>query len=204
MRSFQNHLQILQHEGAHYHLHPNKKINDLLSDLFCSIPFGGLIRHYRYFHFLHHKHLLNPDLDPEVNFYEEQGYKLSIKDLIGINYLQFMFSYNRYLWKNRKSSAMPIGSIAEYLAIAIVMTIFCTISIKVLAVYWLVPQVTLLFFYMKIHGLGEHSPRTNAIETCTYNRKINFIEKFFISPLNSHLHLEHHKKPGIPWNLVKI
>ncbi|MBM3275651.1 MAG: hypothetical protein FJZ00_10890, partial [Candidatus Sericytochromatia bacterium] len=36
----QMHLLILLHEGAHLLLHPARKTNDLIADVFCAIPLG--------------------------------------------------------------------------------------------------------------------------------------------------------------------
>src|SRR5688500_13011106 len=45
------------HEAAHYNIHPDKKINDLLSNL-CLTPFVGMwIKQYRVSHWKHHLYL---------------------------------------------------------------------------------------------------------------------------------------------------
>lgn len=212
---FQNHLQHLQHEGAHYNLFPkHRQANDFLTDLFCTLPFLGLIRHYRHFHFLHHRHLLNPRLDPEIEFYKEQGYEfkplrgckkleLFLKDLSGFHFLQFTFSFFAYLIQEGKNNSSLRLQRQEIFRLALVFLIFALFPLKIILLYWFLPQTTFLFLFMKTHGLREHSKRTDSIETCTHNSEPNWLSKFFISPLNSHLHLSHHQRPGIPWFLLK-
>lgn len=207
----QNHLQILQHEGAHYHIFPqHRRINDFITDVFCALPFLGLTQHYRYFHFLHHRHLLNPELDPEIEFYRQQGYEfktltrkqrrvLFIKDLCGYHFLQFSISFWNYLLKEGKKISILRLSRTQVLSITLVLLILTLCRWETILIYWFLPQATFLFCFMKIHGLKEHSARSHTVESCTFDRKINIFERFFISPLNSHLHLSHHKRPGIPW-----
>lgn len=192
--ALQNHLQILQHESAHFHFHKNKITNDFISNVFCCVPFFGLIRHYRKFHFLHHKYLLNHKLDPEIPFYEKQGYAISYKDLIGINYFRYVYSFIKYL----RLTKLDINRF-EFMQIVLVAIFIQSIPLSIIIFYWILPQITFLFFFMKIHGLSEHGKRTNDINTCTFNTQKSYLHKFFISPINSHLHLSHHLKPNLPW-----
>ncbi len=209
----QNHLQILQHEGAHRHLHSNRKKNDALADLFCSLPFLGSLRQYRYFHMQHHKHLLNPAQDPEIEFYREQGYefkprsiathiKSALLDLTGVHYLQFFVSFQKYLATEGNRNSNLILSNTEKLRAR------CVYSILILGLiltrgklfwYWGIPQMTFLFFFLKLQGYAEHLARTDKVETCTLSHKVNLFEKFFIWPLNSNRHLEHHLFPAKHW-----
>ncbi len=213
--AFQNHLQILQHEGAHFQIHPKRKWNDLLTDVFCSVPFLGLVRHYRHFHFLHHRHLLDPHRDPEVEFYSEQNYyfekmkpferlKILFRDVSGFHYFQFFISYNRYLYREIRAGSMAGISQTEWTAIALVMGIILSGLIYVPhpilpLFYWFAPQPTFLFFFLKLQGYGEHSKRGSTIEDCTHTYDLGWFTRFFIYPLNSDLHLEHHLYPSVPW-----
>ena len=57
-------LYCLLHEGIHFNLHPNKKINDGLSNCLLAIPLFINLKGMRNSHFEHHKHLLS-EKDPE-------------------------------------------------------------------------------------------------------------------------------------------
>lgn len=210
---FQNHLQILQHEGAHYHVHADRKLNDRIVDISCSLPFLGSLKHYRYFHWQHHKHLLEPDLDPEVAFYKEQGYEFkeraairrflsAVMDLSGINYLRFFISFQKYLYTEVEKES-PLRLTPSELRRAVLVYLIFAVMIGMtggrLLFYWFLPQATFLFFFLKLQGYGEHSLRTDKIETCTHAPRAGFIKKFFIYPLNSNLHLQHHLAPQLKW-----
>jgi fatty acid desaturase len=210
----QNHLQSLVHEGAHFQLHPKTRTNDLLTDLFCAIPFFSLIRHYRYFHFQHHRYLTDAEKDPEVEFYAQQGHvfaaktrsqlaKMLIYDFSGYHYFQFFFSYNRYLFQETRAGRMAKFSFREWSLIIFVLSLALALIVFhatfLLAFYWLFPQVTVLFFFLKLQGYGEHALRTSTSEGCTFSHELGWFTRLFMYPLNSELHLEHHLYPTVPW-----
>ena len=61
----QHALALLGHEGTHYAIHKNKRINDAISDVLGMWMVGLTTSGYRNIHFEHHKHL-NTDRDPEL------------------------------------------------------------------------------------------------------------------------------------------
>lgn len=205
--AMQVHLQILHHEAAHFNLMSNKSLNDFLSDIFLSLPFLGFTNHYRYFHLEHHRNLLNEDKDPEIDFYRQQGYtffpqtypqkiKMWTLDFCGYHYFQFIFAYNYYLLTSKNKRLRLKWP--NYIAL-IVVVLSAVLMHKYFLLYWLLPQSTLQFGFLKLQGYGEHSKRKGGIEDCTYNQRPGLIRRFFIYPLNSHLHLTHHLHPNLAW-----
>lgn len=213
--ALQNHLQILFHEGAHYQLVPKKRLNDIATNIFCGVPFFGLVSQYRYFHFQHHRHLKDPKLDPEVSFYEDQGYrfeplplekllKIIFLDLCGYHFFQFFFSYQLYLAREIQERRLPQISKGEWTSIAVVaigVGILLTMPHggRIFLWYWILPQVTFLFFFLKLQGYGEHRARSGKIDEFTSDLETGKITRFFIYPYNSDRHLTHHLYPNVPW-----
>lgn len=212
--ALQNHLHVLAHEGAHFHLHKKRRWNDFLANMFCALPFLGLIRPYRYFHFLHHRHLLDPQRDPEIGFYAEQGYhyqalsrsgwcKLLLLDLCGFHFVQFSLSYNFYLWKEWRSGKLAGLHRSEIWAITLVLLLFLgaifRFGVGNVLFYWFLPQATILFLLLKIQGYGEHSARGGSIEDSTNSYHASWLIRFFVYPLNANLHREHHLAAYKPW-----
>lgn len=200
----QMHLQILHHEGAHFHLHRNSRVNDLISDMFLSLPFFGFTKHYRYFHFEHHRHLLNESLDPEIDFYRQQGYEFKgikpwiyVLDFCGYHYLQFFFSYNYYLFQNRHHPRLRLNRYDVFSMLAVI-GLFA-VAHKYILFYWILPQTTIGFGFLKLQGYSEHKKRGLTIDDSTMNHSPGLLRRFFISPLNSHLHKTHHLNPKLPW-----
>lgn len=206
----QNHLMILMHEGAHCHVVPrSRRLNDLVTDIFCGIPLFGLVRTYRHFHLEHHRHQGQADRDPEIGFYKEQGYtfeplgrmalaRMLFLDLCGYHFLQFLVSYGRYLHGEIRAGRMQGYSVRDRFLTVALWGLALGLAARLgalddLLFYWILPQATLLFAFLKLQGYGEHL----GMQTLTHD--LGPFSKFFIYPLNSHLHLEHHLQPGIPW-----
>jgi fatty acid desaturase len=61
----QHAILVLAHDGGHGHLSENRKLNDLLTNLFSFWPFGLGVSGYRKFHFAHHRYM-GTESDPEL------------------------------------------------------------------------------------------------------------------------------------------
>jgi fatty acid desaturase len=209
-------LYVLQHEGAHFLIHPNRRINDLITNWFCSFLILGSVGQNRYFHSAHHRHLQNPELDPEIGFYAEQGYyyqkqsrprwvKILFLDFCGYHYLRYFFSYYTYVIAETRRKKMPALQIDTLLAATLyALTVGLLVwHWPILLFYWLVPQPTLFFFMLKVVGYAEHTGQTGTIEEATYSHPISKLAQALFYPFNSHLHLEHHLQPHLPWFKLK-
>jgi len=63
--SRQHALLVLMHDGVHYRLLPNRRLNDWLSEVVLAWPHLVSARQYRKNHFAHHRHL-NTAQDPDL------------------------------------------------------------------------------------------------------------------------------------------
>jgi fatty acid desaturase len=72
----QHQLSGLAHEGSHYILFRNRRLNDLASDLFTMFPLFASIHHYRLQHLAHHQFVNDPDRDPDVSQLKTSGHWL--------------------------------------------------------------------------------------------------------------------------------
>lgn len=206
--ALQNHLMILHHEGAHGLLHPRRSVNDFLTNVFCGFPFLELLQPYREFHFAHHRHVTNPDLDPEIPFYAAQGYHFTPRtrgqvirqaalDLSGYNWLQFFVAFLITVNPKKALRARDLRDLAVFLVI--IGTLLALGLGKFILLYWLLPQVTFAFYFAKFRGLHEHNLRHGTVVDCTNDWPASRIAKFFYCPLNSHRHCYHHLHPGAFW-----
>ena len=64
-RSCQHALAILGHDGTHFTLSHDRRLNDFLTNFFAFWPVGLTVSGYRALHFKHHKHTGTED-DPEL------------------------------------------------------------------------------------------------------------------------------------------
>jgi fatty acid desaturase len=82
------------HEAAHFNIHPDKKKNDLLSDIFIT-PFAGmLVRDYRVSHWQHHLFLGQAN-DTETSYRTSVNLRQAVAGLTGIYLLKTALRYSR-------------------------------------------------------------------------------------------------------------
>ena len=62
----QNRLSCLVHEASHYVLFKHRVLNDLVGNLLVAFPFFGTISNYRVGHWAHHRHVNDPQQDPDL------------------------------------------------------------------------------------------------------------------------------------------
>ncbi len=84
-------LHLFIHAAAHYDIHPDKRKNDLLSDLFIGAFFGISQEKYRKIHWLHHVHL-GKTSDSEHSYFNELNILFIIKCITGIHTLSVILS----------------------------------------------------------------------------------------------------------------
>lgn len=77
-------LQLFIHEGAHYNIAPERKINDRLCNLLICWMVGTTIKDYRVIHFQHHRNLGQTD-DSERSYFNSLNNKFILGMLLGIH-----------------------------------------------------------------------------------------------------------------------
>ena len=71
---FQHRLAGLGHEASHYTLLRDKRMNDLVADVFCMFPILTNLHFYRLFHMAHHQYTNDWGRDPDlVNMGRSKG-----------------------------------------------------------------------------------------------------------------------------------
>jgi fatty acid desaturase len=215
--ALQSHLTILLHEGAHYLLHPNRRVNDLLADI-CGMPILMTVRNYRTYHLAHHEHSGDPDKDPERRIYAAMGYdykpyqrrrdliSMLLKDLFLVNLFRFSTGLSTFMKSHHNRPVLTLRDGVRFIGF-VALPIGAAASIGLLLevlVLWFLPLLTLTFLLIKLHGMGEHSGAVGPTEfQRTWHHQPNPIVDFFIYPIRSGFHLTHHTYPGIPWYNMK-
>ena len=204
----QHALAIMGHDGAHYLACKNRKINDLLTNIFCFWPFMLSVEGYRDFHFQHHRALGTSD-DPELDARKGQAplwdlpkkrldiLRECIKDMLGLRAHYFYHIYY-YLTFKRNLSWQAILSPLIFSGLLLLICIF-------LKQYW-IPILwfaSLATFFQMIFNLRTWTEHIGIGET--HRLEAPLWQEWIYLPHKTWLHWEHHKYPYVPcWKLKEV
>jgi len=206
----QHSLMIMLHEGTHYRLCRNRKLNDWVSELVLAWPVLISARSYRANHFAHHRYL-NTDRDPDwVRRRGDQNWvfpkrphemaRLLLGDLIGLGAVALVKLLRTVASRDTDvSKGFLITRYAYYGAVAAVA--FWSGTARLIFLYWLVPLFTCLVFIFRIRSIAEHSALQGEPTAYAGTRTTlpSFLERIFLAPKNVNYHLEHHLFPSVPF-----
>jgi fatty acid desaturase len=214
----QHALWMLFHDAVHFNLSPSKRLNDLIANVFLSVPLLLPLHTFRAIHFAHHKNLGTED-DPEkvINFYSQpwnfKGLKLApfvfqcLGDIFVVNNFLSLFASARYFGKKNSSARNYLSAPrVEYIGLNILLISGLVILFfkwkalfSTLMIFWFLPIFTLSFFIHKIRSLAEHGENG---ENLTLSWEPGLVGQFIIWPYNINYHREHHTYPALPWHAL--
>jgi fatty acid desaturase len=206
----QHALLILMHDGTHYRLFRNRRINDWATELLLAWPHLATMRSYRENHLAHHS-FVNTEKDPdwqrkrdnpEWHFPQTATSLLGIfaRDLIGIGGINLIrLASSLSSTARRPSKAFLRIRLAFYVVmISGLMIAGCG---KVLLLYWVVPFFTWLILIMRVRSIAEHFAINgdSAEYAQTRTTYAGFLVRMFVAPKNVNYHIEHHFFPSVPF-----
>lgn len=206
-------LAILMHDASHFRFMKNRKMNDLITNIFTMYPLFTSIEKYRDNHLRHHRHL-NTEEDPdwvakltkrEFRFPKtKQDFILTV-----FSYLVFYQGVLDAIWflKRFQSAKGRASTNTSHKRNRLIFTLllFTLLTVgglwKYYLLYWFVPYLTTFFMFQYIRSVAEHFGELayDHLLTSTRTVKPNLMERFFISPHHVGYHLEHHLYPGVPF-----
>ncbi len=208
----QHALAILMHEGAHYLLFKNRRLNAVVSELFLAWPVFITARTYRPSHFAHHRHV-NTEKDPDLmrkqsavsewEFPKSWGALLALlaRDVFGLNTRQ-LFSDFSDMWeqKNDRTEGVDSYVVARMLFYLIVVSVVTYFYLwPTFLLLWVLPILTWVKMIMRIRSIAEHFAIENVAYTPTRTTLPSFFERVFVAPRNINYHIEHHLYPSVPF-----
>jgi len=209
--SRQHALLVLMHDGVHYRLLRNRRLNDWMSEALLAWPHLVSARKYRKNHFGHHRHLNtaeDPDLmrragDPVWVFPQAVPTlaRTLFRDAVGLNAPALL----KLAASVAKADAVPKWFLAARYAFyaAVLGIVIYAGGLEVLVLYWIVPMFTCLVLIMRIRSIAEHhaieigEPQTAYPRTRTTDA--TWLERIFLAPKNVNYHIEHHFFPSVPF-----
>jgi fatty acid desaturase len=206
----QHALLILMHDGVHYRLFRDRRLNDWTAEIVLAWPNLISARAYRKNHFAHHRYL-NTGQDPD--WARRQGdaswvfpkhwgrlAMLLLRDVSGLGAIFYLKLARTLL--SRDTGVSRGFLVARYGFYAAVLVLFAWFgALRLLLMYWFVPLFTWLIVIFRVRSIAEHSAiegRSNAYAQ-TRSTRASILEHVFVAPKNVNYHIEHHFYPSVPF-----
>jgi len=206
----QHALLILMHDGVHYRLFRDRRLNDWTADIILAWPNLISARAYRKNHFAHHR-FLNTAQDPD--WARRQGDStwvfpkhwtrlalLMLRDASGLGAIYYLRLALMLLSKDTGVSRGFLAARYGFYA-AMLLLLGCFGALHLLLMYWFVPLFTWMTVIFRIRSIAEHSAiagRANAYAQ-TRSTRASVLEHVFVAPKNVNYHIEHHFYPSVPF-----
>lgn len=199
----QHALAILGHDGAHFNVHKNRKINDFLSNLFCFWPLMITVDGYRALHLKHHKNN-GTEHDPELMHKRARAPQWDLpttplkilsyaaKDIFGYSLPDLMIIVT---FSKPEKKSLIIPTILLHLAGNALL--FSMGLWWVSAIWYLAIAATFMMFF-RLRLWLEHQATDDTLRI-----HLNWWQKHLLAPHNIWLHWEHHKWPTVPYHQLE-
>jgi fatty acid desaturase len=206
----QHALLILMHDGVHYRLFRNRRLNDWTAEVILAWPNLISARSYRRNHFAHHRYL-NTAQDPDWArrqgdaswVFPQHWYRLALlmlRDLSGLGAIYYLKLAVMLLSKDAGASrGFLVARYGFYVAVIAMFAWFG--ALHLLLMYWIVPLFTWMVMIFRVRSIAEHSAiegRANAYAQ-TRSTRASVLEHVFVAPKNVNYHIEHHFYPSVPF-----
>ena len=206
----QHALLILMHDGVHYRLFRNRRLNDWVTETLLAWPCLISARANRGNHFRHHRYL-NTSQDPDwVRKHEDPAWlfpkppgklaSLLLRDVSGIGAIMFLRLLRTVTSADTDATKeLVISRYGFYLAIALALC--WTGMLELYLQYWLVPMFTWLILILRVRSIAEHSAIPGHYKAYTQTRTtyVTLLERLFVASKNVNYHIEHHLYPSVPF-----
>jgi fatty acid desaturase len=146
------------HEAAHYNVLPDRRLNDLTTNLLMGWLFGSSVAIYRKIHWQHHR-ALGTTMDSENSYFDALGVGYLVQGVTGMKALRTMRQYRR-----TEALGQPSRDRTErfaWLAIAALINLGIAAALVLLgsvaaAAAWLIGLVIVFPFVASLRQLLEH------------------------------------------------
>ena len=217
----QNRLACLVHESSHYSLFKNRVVNDVMANVFIAFPFYGVISNYRIGHWGHHRHVNDPEKDPDLLrlvqhhprdfpvpkwrvFFEYVLLQLTPHK--AFTYLKGRAEYVAFTMKHEPiKNQDPLGKpmlwalrLVYYGTLLAVLFYFRWLPHYVL--FWIVPFLTVYPATLFLREIGHHGNYPdNGDFTNSRVYEGYWVEREIFFPFSEQNHIIHHMFPTVPW-----
>lgn len=194
----QHALAILGHDGTHFTLSHNRKLNDFLTNLIAFWPIGLTVSGYRLLHVRHHSHT-GTENDPELGHKRARSpqwdlparplriLKYALYDIIGGSLPDYVIIL-KFSKPEKRSQYLPLLCFH-----AIAITILLATGLWWACILWYAGLVTTFMMSFRLRLWLEHqgTPETHRLHLTAWQGAL-------LAPHYSWMHWEHHHWPTIP------
>lgn len=202
----QHGLLILMHDASHFRFSKNRKVNDVIGELFTAWPLFIKMLAYRDKHLAHHKYsntTQDPDFRPE-RYPRFRGVviKMLIKDALALNTLEQFKEIKRFQIKTSRS----YNILRVFFYLAVLIGVISLGAVNQYLMYWIVPAFTWLKVCLRLRSIADHTGlQANEVPFDTRTVVPNLFDRLFLAPHSSSYHFGHHKYAAVPcYNLKKL
>lgn len=212
------------HEGIHYNIHPDRKINEMISGWLLAPLMGTPLKHIRKAHFAHHGATeFFGDNDPDTRYLRIQSradfFKGVISDITGLSALSVYWAVvlrKAFSSEAGKGEAGPKFSVTAFLAdyvpvvcvnvLLLVVAVFTNNLLQLLMTYAGILCVYPLL--SRLRAYGQHLPLNAAgqwvagVAADARTIKGTWGDRLFISSRLMLCHHEHHLYPNLPYRAL--
>jgi fatty acid desaturase len=231
--SRQHALGVIMHDGVHYRISKNRKINDLIASFFVAYPMFRNLHNIRKIHFLHHR---NPNTTDDPDWITKKDnnewefpqskfqFLFNVLKYIGglhllcilfnknntiknkITYILSAFSYHGSKRKNIKSKNNINWYKFSYYLLFFVSIVYFG-YLKWFLMFWILPGIVWTPFISRLRTISEHFGVENKnIYNTTRTLYPSIMAKYILSAnWNITYHIDHHLYPSVPsYNIKKL
>ncbi|MBB3981923.1 fatty acid desaturase [Sphingobium fontiphilum] len=215
-------LAVMMHDACHGLLFSDRRINDLIGDIFVAYPMFISIDLYRVAHMVHHRHtntMRDYDYraqrkDPD-QYFPKSGPAMTwlfIRSLLGLNY--YRVARAGRVWSpvsnfhnpRRFGYDYPLALRLRYVVWAVIvygLILWSPWRWQILGLF-MAPQFIWANVFNRLRAMAEHAGVADAVELNGTRTVIpTLLDRILIGPLNVSYHLEHHLFPSVPWHNLR-
>lgn len=207
---FISYLNLFIHEAGHFYLHPNKKKNDLLANIFLCSWMGIEIKVYRKMHWQHHLHLASSS-DMENSYFNPLTSRLLLETLTGFYLFKTLIKKKEKLQLSKSLMTRAKNMLVVGMALNILLIFLALNSDRWwLAITWIMAMIIFFPFFFTIRQVIEHRDELAKDDFFFYNNPRARISRIFSGSLFSRLfgpagfnkHMIHHWDPNVPFSAL--
>ncbi len=196
----QHALACLGHDGTHFLLSKNKKLNDFFSGFLAWYPLGITNSGYRSLHNRHHIYLNTQD-DPEIHHKKSRApqwdipmtpgklIRYALLDMVGYSIPDYYIIVT-YSKATRKSEYIIMGAYHLAVSLFLVATGFWWVPI-----IWYISLITAFMMFFRLRLWLEHQG-TDLV----HRLDLNWWQSALLYPHLAYHHWEHHQWPAVPFH----